>query len=356
MSEKAQKFEELLSRSGVEPDDVERIDRMNVWQGFIKDEDGNIQTTDLYSMQIRPKQEEKDISQFLVSQAPPTVITPSRRKRPQKQEGASFLTGGDAQIPFHDPRAMELFQTINAEKQPDDVILVGDMVDLPSLSRFAQRPEWVGSTQGAIDTYHNFLAQLRADNPKGNITVVHGNHEQRLDNYIAKNAAEVLGLRRANMGKELAVLTLQYLTRYDDLNIQAIDGYPNGTLWLEDNLKFVHGTNVKKGGSNAAKYLNEERESTIYGHTHRQELAYRTFAKRLGGVTIAAASPGALCLTDGSVPGFNHTVDAQGVTVKKSEDWQSGMLFGYHDAEQHEIEPALITPRGVRIEGKLYNV
>jgi predicted phosphodiesterase len=355
MSEKMQKFEELLTRSGIDADDLQSVDRMNVWQGFIKDKEGNIETTDLLSVQVTPKQQDVDIESLLINRSTPSRVTPSRRVKPYR-DGESFLIGGDAQIPFEDPRAMELFQTINAEKQPDEVVLVGDMIDLPSLSRFAQRPEWVGGTQAAIETYHSFLAQLRSDNPHGKITVVHGNHEQRLDNYIQKNAAEVLGLKRA--GESLAVLTLQYLVRYEDLKINAIDGYPNGTYWPEDQetLKFVHGTNTKKGGSNAAKYLNEERESTIYGHTHRQELAYRTFAKKVGGYTVAAASPGALCLTDGSVPGFNSTIDSQGAVVKKSEDWQQGMIFGYRNGDDHEIEPSLITHRGVRIEGQVYNI
>lgn len=211
------------------------------------------------------------------------------------------------------------------------------------MSRFGTRPEWVGATQDAIDEYHNVLAQTRANAPNSRIYVVHGNHEQRMDNYVRKNALEVLGLRRANMSHELAVLTLQNLVRYDDLEVESIDGYPNGTLWLEDNLKFTHGTNVAKGGSNAAKYLREERETTVYGHTHRMELAYRTFARRAGAVTIAAASPGCLAKIDGSVPGYRHTIDAQGQVVKRAEDWQQGVLRIEHSPTAHEITPHRFT-------------
>lgn len=292
-----------------------------------------------------------DIRDLLVSRAAPTKITPTKRGKPFRSD-ARTLVAGDAQIPFQDPQAFDRFQKAVIETQPDNIVLVGDMVDLPSVSRWSQRPEWVGTTQGAIDQYHNFLAQTRANAPNASIAVVHGNHEQRLDDYVRKNAAEVLGLKRANAGQELAVLTLQYLVRYDDLDIQSIDGYPNGTLWLEDNLKATHGTNVAKGGSNAAKYLRQERETTVYGHTHRQELAYRTFAQRTGGITIAAASPGCLALVDGTVPGFHHTVDAQGEVVKKAEDWQQGLLIIDHTANSHNITPVLFTGEGFYLDGK----
>lgn len=297
--------------------------------------------------------EDVDIRDLVVSRAAPTRITPTRRGKAFRSD-ARTLVAGDAQIPFQDPQAFERFQRAVVESQPDNIVFVGDMVDLPSMSRFAQRSEWVGGTQAAIDQYHTLLAQTRANAPDANISVVHGNHEQRMDNYIQRNAAEVLGLRRANAGNELAVLTLQYLVRYGDLDINSIDGYPNGTLWLEDNIKAFHGTNVAKGGSNAAKYLREERETTLYGHTHRQELAYRTFARRVGQLTIAAASPGCLALTDGSVPGFRHTVDSQGVLVKRAEDWQQGLLMIDHNDRNHNITPILFTEDGFVLDGKRY--
>ena len=291
------------------------------------------------------------LEDLLVSRAAPTKITPTRRGRAYRSD-ARTLVAGDAQIPFQDQTAFDRFQTAVVETQPDNILFVGDMVDLPSMSRWSQRSEWVGGTQAAINQYHNFLAQIRSNAPNATISVVHGNHEQRMDDYVRKNAAEALGLKRANATNELAVLTLQYLVRYDDLDVQSIDGYPNGTLWLEDNLKATHGTNIAKGGSNAAKYLREERESTLYGHTHRQELAYRTFAQRTGAITIAAASPGCLALIDGTVPGFHHTVDAQGQLVKKAEDWQQGLLVIDHTSNSHNITPVMFTDDGFYLDGK----
>lgn len=302
--------------------------------------------------------DDRSVEELLVRRAPNVIIRPSRARRAERPGGEKeTLVFGDAQVPFGDPRAMELAQLAVRTLKPDNVVFVGDMIDLPSQSKYEQRPEWAGQTQQAIDDLHSFYAQIRADSPNSQLYVIHGNHEKRMDDYVRRNAVEVLGLRRANMQQELAVLTLEYLMRYDDLGVISVDGYPNGEYWMEDNLKFLHGTNTKKGGTNAAKYLAEEPVTTIYGHSHRQELAYKTVAMRDGASnTIAAASPGALCYIDGQVPGFNHTVSARGEVVKKAEDWQQGMLQVHHEGLHHEITPIRFTEMGMRLNGKRYQL
>lgn len=327
------------------------------WEAVTKDNNGEARVHELHkhSVKERPLTDAVDVEKALVRRAPSVIFRPSRRGRPQKIVEKETLVFGDAQIPFGDARAMKLAQMAVRELMPDNVVFVGDMIDLPTQSKYDQRPEWAGTTQSAIDELHAFYAQIRVDAPNAAIHAVHGNHEQRLDNYVRRNAGEVLGLRRANMEHELAVLSLRYLLRYEDLGINAVDGYPNGTLWLEDNLKFVHGTNTKKGGANAAKYLAEESETTIYGHSHRQELAFKTIPTREGYNRIAAASPGALCSIDGTVPGFNHTVDSEGHVIKKAEDWQQGLLQVHHEGQYHVITPVIFDERGMILNGKRYD-
>lgn len=327
------------------------------WQAVTKNMEGEaeIHTLTKRSIKARPAPlNAESIEQLLVRQAAPSTIRPLPKNRRRKTEEYQILVGGDAQFPFADPDAIELFQQVAREVQPKEVVLVGDMTDFPALSRFEQRKEWVGSTQQGIDEYYTFLAQLRASTPDSKITVVHGNHEQRLIKSLERNLAEVAGIRQALSGT--ALLSVQNLARYGELEIDYVDGYPNGTYWAADNLKFVHGTNTKKGGFNVGKYLQEERETTIFGHTHRLEFANRTFATRLGSVTIAAASPGGLCLTDGTVPGFHYTANAEGGVVKKAEDWQQGALLVTVDGLHHEIELGRFTEKGVRLEGKRYKV
>jgi predicted phosphodiesterase len=362
------KIAEALEKQGIEQSAVGEVSEVRVsnWQVVTKDtkidpdtgeeiSEPTVHDLEGTSIKFRPASDnEGDIEHKFINTAKPTIIKPSRRKQPTNRRDQLTVAFGDAQIPFQDEDAMEMAVLACNELQPDNIVLTGDMLDLPSLSRFDQRSEWRETTQGAIDRYHAFLAQLRADNPNARIVSVGGNHEERMLKYTRNNAAELLGIKRANVEHELAVLTVPFLVRFEDLEVENVDGYPNAAHWLEDNLKVTHGTNVRKGGSNAAKYLQEERDSTIFGHTHRLEMAMRTFAARVGATAIYAASPGCLALTDGSVPGYNHSVSSEGRTVQKSEDWQQGLIIAEHNPRIHNLTPVRITEEGMGLWGKQY--
>ena len=264
------------------------------------------------------------------------------------------LCMGDAQIgfrggePFHDERALSLGLIAAQEILPDNIVLTGDMVDLTPMSRYEQRQDWMNSTQRSIDRYHGFLADLHEASPESHIVAVHGNHELRMNAFVQRNAEELLGLHRAGT-EELGVLTLQYLVRYGDLEVESVEGYPNAAYWLEDDLKVMHGTQTRRGGSNAAAYLQREMTSTVYGHSHRLEVAYRTLPARNGSRTLMAASPGCLARTDGAVPGVHHSVDDRGNMVPRAEDWQQGALVVLHNDRVHNAIPLRIDEEGMQL-------
>lgn len=72
--------------------------------------------------------------------------------------------------------------------------------------------------------------------------------------------------------------------------------------------------------------------------------------------TIMAASPGCLAKTDGSVPGVNYSVDSDNRTVKRTEDWQQGLLIINHNPRTHEAIPVRITDEGMTIYDRRYEV
>jgi len=335
----------------------ERLTERKEWDFAIKNAEGEIETRRLTSEAYEPAVERGDF----IRQAQPTIVRPTRRRKPVRTDELTIAIG-DAQIgyrgqeSFHNETSMALAQIAIRELMPDRVLFLGDMIDLAPASTFAQRPDWQNSTQASIDRYHAYLAETRANAPNAEIVTISGNHELRMDKMIRRDAAELLGIRRANAEKELGVLTMGYLMRMGELGITNIDGYPNAAYWLNDNLKATHGTNVAKGGSNAAKYLREEDTGTLYGHTHRLELAYRTIPTRTGSKTIVAASPGCLAKTDGSVPGYRYSVDDRGDTVHRSEDWQGGLLVIENSQDNYNITPAIMQNGGVNIWGKRYEV
>jgi len=305
-------------------------------------------TTTLHSYENSTSIEDLLVRPAVENEARPIVPITST------QHETVTLLGGDAQFPFADEIAVEQFLALAELSSPDEIVLTGDMTDFPALSKYQQRKEWVGSTQASIDQYYTFLRRLRETAPNAQIAAVHGNHEQRLINTLERHLTEVAGLKRA-MGNR-ALLSVQHLARYDELGIESVDGYPNGTLWLDDTLKVVHGTNTRKGGSNAARYLTTEPESTIYGHTHRMEVAYRTRATRLGHATVSASSPGCLASIDGTVPSFYFTPNADGEVVKKAEDWQQGALLVTRQNNLHDITPVRFGEDGFRFNGVKYQI
>lgn len=316
------------------------------WDFGIKNDKGEIEvrrmTSDTYEKEV-------DNGDF-IRQAKPTIVKQGKRKKPERKDSIT-LAFGDAQIPFQDEHAMQMALRAIEEIVPDNVVLTGDMLDLPSLSRFEQRREWAGRMQEALDRYHLFLAEIRARHI-GRLAVVHGNHEERLPKMLRKDAAELIGLRRANAAEELGILTIQYLARYDELEVEGITGYPNGTLWLENNLQVMHGTETKKQGQSAANYLRKEQVSTIFGHDHRLQVAWQTRNTRDGGVDRVAASPGCLARTDGHVPGFHFTTSESGLVVPRSEDWQQGVLLIAHNERNHDVTPLRISEQGLNLGDK----
>lgn len=326
----------------------ERLTSRKEYQGFYKDNEGEAHVVDMESKSFEPQVDTGDF----IRQAAPTIVRPTRRKRPTRSDSVT-LAFGDAQIPFHDERALSLALTAITEVQPDNVVLLGDMLDLPMQGRFLGRPEWANTVQESIDRFHLFLAEIRARH-LGRIAVIHGNHEERMPKMLRRDAAELIGLRRANAEKELGVLTLSYLCRYDELGVEAYTGYPNGRLWLEDNLQAIHGTETKRQGQSAVNYLRKEQVSTLYGHDHRLAVAWQTRNTRLGGVACVAASPGCLARTDGYVPSFAYSVDDMGDFVPRAEDWQQGGLLVLHNSRNHDIQPLRISEQGINIGGNYY--
>lgn len=311
--------------------------------GYIKNSEGEIEyTKPLPSVKPDGKQS-LDRANF-ISQAGPTIIRPtrSRGKTDRKEKTALIIT--DTQIPFHDPEALSIVQQIAKENKPDQICIVGDILDFPTLSRFMTEEPHKNSLMDSLDTTHQLLAQLRADNPDAKIELLEGNHEQRLRRYIGEKACELYGIRRADRPRERSVLDLGFLLRLDELEVNWHDGYPNGRHWINDRLKVVHGNTVKQLGKTVVNMLKNDDTSSIMGHIHRFEMAQRTIPGRHAGRLIMAASFGTLSRIDGAVPSFHSSVTGDGQQTKHIEQWQQGAGWvTYNEGDKpFDIQPITI--------------
>lgn len=261
-----------------------------------------------------------------------------------RQSGRSLaMKGSDTQVgfrkfadgsyeAFHDEAAMEVFLQVAADYQPDEIDLLGDMLDLPSQGKYAKEATFANTTQMAIDYLYEWLAKLRAVCPDSMITIIEGNHDKRMQNFIEMNTLAAFGLRQAGLPDSMPVMSLPFLLRLDELNISYVDAYPTATKWDNSTTRNIHGTRASSVGSTTSQYIKElPHINTWAGHTHRVEITYKSVLGEWGNaVESYAANPGCLCKTDGTVPSVKGAIGADGTHGQTVEDWQAGFGFNYY--------------------------
>ena len=246
----------------------------------------------------------------------------------------------DEYIPFHDDAAIDTAWALVRDLNPHMVVGAGDIIDLPSQSRWAQEAGFAATTQKALDTTHHRMAQLR-EACSGEIILIEGNHDKRMQNFVETNALAAFGLRKAGLPESWPVMSLPNLLRLDELGIEYKDAYPAAHVWVNNNLKVEHGTKANSNGSTMQKYLRDEPHfSRAAGHSHRLELNTRTTYDRLGRIQSFGINPGCLCRVDGAVPSVNGGIDSSGNPAVVHEDWQQGVaVVRYTD---DAIYPSLV--------------
>ena len=199
-------------------------------------------------------------------------------------------------------------------------------------------------------------AQLRAASPEAKIYWLAGNHEERLVNYLIDNASAAFGLKRGNAPESWPVLSVPFLCRFDEHNIEYVPGYPAGQVWVNQKLRCIHGSKAKSNGSTAHQYLQHEKTSVLYGHVHRREWAEQTREDWDGPKTILAASAGCLARVDGAVPSTKGGIDLDGRPLTVTENWQQGLAvvtYQEGDAPFH-LELVPIRDGQMMYRGKQY--
>lgn len=358
---------DLLERNGIDPADVGAVQKVNVWQGFYKDDQGEAHTVDMTGITLSPKWAEGP--EWPVVQ-PATVRKfpkPAKRRAAKKWIKAALLP--DMQMgyfvnakgelePIHDEDAIATCIAICKDEQPDQIVMHGDNADFAALGKYRLSPAYAMTTQATIDRCALLAEQLREACPNAEIIWLEGNHEARLPFYILDNAAAAFGIRQGNSPDGWPVMSMPHLCGFDDTGVRYISGYPANEFWLNDNFRVIHGNRVKSKGSTAHMYLDDARVSTAFGHVHRRELAQRTRHTRNGPRTVTALSFGCLCRLDGVVPSTKGGTDVFGQPVPTSEDWQNGMGFVHYQPGDglHVVDSIEILKGWCMYNGREYGV
>lgn len=329
------KIAALLERNGISVDEVGRVQRVSLYQSLTKNADGEAEVHDLAAVQLSPAWE--DGPKWELPNRGPAIKLPARKAKastssrwstcvvlPDIQMGY-FRLADDTLEPTHDETAMATALAIVRDANPDLVVLHGDNLDLPELGKYVVTPAYARTTQATIDRATTFCAELRDAAPRARIVWLAGNHEERLPRHIIQNAVAAFGLRRGNEPESFPVLSVPFLCRMDEFDVEYLPGYPAAAFWINDRLRVIHGDKVNSNGSTASKYLAREKVSVLYGHIHRREWAEMTREDHDGPRTILAASPGCLARIDGAVPSVKGGVDLDGRPLVRHEDWQQGV-------------------------------
>ena len=323
-------IERLLKANGLTPEDVGKISKVSL--------SNNPDDTKII---LSPSWVEGPKWQP-VQQAAPTVVQPKVRTPalisnswkvavalPDPQIGYRRYEDGTLD-PFHDEDAMDVaLQVIGLDHghPVDQIINLGDFLDLPMYGTYEQEAVFAHTAQLAIDRGHLFLAEQRAEaGADARIILLEGNHDKRLMRFINTNAAAAFGLKVANKPDSWPVNSLQNLLRCDELGVEFIDGYPAAAHWINKRLRAMHGDRANSSGSTAAQYANSNPNiSTLFGHTHRMEQQSKTVFDRDQSIKSVSFSPGCLCRVDGAVPSVKGGVDVKGQALQYFENWQQGV-------------------------------
>lgn len=336
---------ELIRRTGDDPDKYE----IQIKAGAYGSTDHRQYTNQIL---LKEKKAEKNAGPEwpVVQPATPVRVDPPRAAPSLIKGWKTAVIWADTQfgyrhveneyIPFHDDDAIDTAWAIVREINPHVTVGAGDILDLPSQSRWAQEAGFANTTQKSLDACHHRMAQLR-DSTSGDIVLIEGNHDKRLQNFVETNALAAFGLRKAGLPESWPVMSIPNLLRLDELDIQYQDAYPAAHYWVNDKLKVEHGTKANSNGSTMHKYLKDEPHfSRAAGHSHRLELNTRTTYDRLGRIQSFGINPGCLCRVDGAVPSVHGGIGSDRRHAEVHEDWQNGIAVVRYTDE--DIYPTLV--------------
>lgn len=328
------------------------------WEMMHKNNDGEAEVTTLHKY-IYPDQP-VELDQFVTQAKPTRIYSNKTHYEPHKDKlladipdlHMGFRNTPEGLIPTHSPEVMDVWLQMMKDAQPDIILLGGDMIDIPELSKYdPDSRHFLDSIQTSIDGLYRYLSRVRADNPNARIIAMSGNHENRFNKTMIRNAMPLFGVKPACMPEEFATTSFPFFLRLKDLEIDYISGYPAESFQINDNLRAIHGDMAKK--TTPIDYINRDGQNTLFHHTHRREYGRKTYPN---GKALEAFSFGCQADTSGSVPAVHNGVDDMGRIPTRYENWDNGGGFIEFSEKNYKIESVPIEHPDFKAtrEGRIY--
>ena len=224
-----------------------------------------------------------------------------RGKRGRRPDLERVLFVSDCHIPYHDKRAYELMLKVAKEFKPNHVIVLGDFIDMYTVSDHSKDPNRALKLDTEAQEAKKELARLKELGAQNNVFIA-GNHEDRLTRYLQDKAPELFN-----------IISIPHILGLDKIGFQYVpykDNYKLGKL------------HVTHDCGNAGRYavqkaLDTFQKNIVLGHLHRLSYVVEGNAE---GESHVGASFG--WLGDSEQADYMHRVKAR-------RDWSLGFGIGY---------------------------
>ena len=195
----------------------------------------------------------------------------------------NVLLISDIHVPYQDNEAIKVAVEYGKKSKINCIFINGDLIDFHMISRFVHL-ERKPDIAYELKATRKFLKYLNHEFPKVPIYFLFGNHDLRLQTFLASKAPELL---------DMSEFKLEVLLDAKSCNMTVID---DTVLVKMGKLAVTHGHLLSKGfiaPVNAARGLFlKAKASSIMSHVHKVSTHSET---NINGKTITTYSTGCLC-------------------------------------------------------------
>lgn len=208
----------------------------------------------------------------------------------------------DCHIPYQDDKAYYAALEYIKDRNPNELIILGDFLDMHKLSFWKDKPVKMTFPE-EVELGKEKLTEIRKEFPDAKITFVKGNHCNRLDRYLMSKSAELFGLDG---------LTLSRLLDMRNLKVNYVDNIEQMTRGHQPlsvgGVTMIHSEELGRvgfSGVNLARtYLMRALCNVMAAH-HHQTQSYKL--RTLEGGELRSWLVGCLCnLNQSYMPHSNH--------------------------------------------------
>lgn len=172
-------------------------------------------------------------------------------------------------IPYHDKGVWERALDRIVASRPATIVLLGDFIDCYHVSRY-DKASGHQKFEEELSVAREHLNTLLECGRRARVIYLEGNHEQRLEKYIIRNAPELSGLQSG--GGPLSIPSLLGLSG------RGIEWVPWGQQATVEGIALEHGDCAQAKAGYTAQSMLDRRSARrgVSAHTHRLAHVFRT--------------------------------------------------------------------------------